>query len=327
MTHELKQYVPLLSYRNAKSGDRWVVAESRKNENRTRHWGMCYWEDDPSLSRHGRHTAEFGVITEAMPDFCGGLMIYSPFINTYDEKGAWNDAWAAPGSVPKEEEIPDCTWASFDDKYAINLDVILELEGESHERRKQVETYLYEALAAQVAGELMYHGKRGWMAADRQGGTMCKLISAMGHMGAFSATPVEDYKVSDLGGSVHGGYGGGRIGHTAVLEFWAEEGKSWFNTNSGNTVNWHTGGIHPPGEPEWAPDEAGESRCYNCGYKYDRESYDECPSCEAVDYDDYDDTEGPQFVFRPWDWNKDERAKMNSTEFSHRARRFFWRNG
>jgi hypothetical protein len=67
------QYVPLISYRTAEPGDKWGRNEQRHCESRQRHWVLCQWTDC-----NGLHTAEARVITESMPDFCGGLMVYSP---------------------------------------------------------------------------------------------------------------------------------------------------------------------------------------------------------------------------------------------------------
>jgi hypothetical protein len=315
-----EQFIPLVSYRYAPSGDRWQINEERKVETRSRHWGMAYWEDAA-----GRHSAEFGVITESMPDFCGGLMVYSPFVNTYDEKGSWSDSWCNPGTMPNNEEF-NTKWSTFDDSLAINLNTILEWDKDTVSIRRVVEDYLWKCIAAQVAGELLHHGKRGWMGADHTSGRITKLAKVMRGMGTFVATPVHDWKIDKIGDPISTSTRDST--NASVVGWWCEDGTEWHNSNSGNTVRWVSGGLQPTEDEGLIRDDSGYVRCSSCDEEYSREYHSDCPSCccdEFYNDDYYDEDEGPRFL--SGDFNYTQEVRKINTEFAHRARRFFWRNG
>jgi hypothetical protein len=314
-----KQYVPLVSYTKAPSKDKWSINEERKCESRQRHWGLGFWDDE-----RGRHTAEYGVITESMPDFCGGLLVYSPFVNVYDQERSWSEYFTSPGSIPDDEKVA-IKWRQFEDTMAVNLNELIDLTGLSaREARTEVEKYCWEAIAAQVAGEQLYHGKMGWTGADHLSGRMHRLMDAMGRMGRFAITPAKDFKVPSIGDDMRE-RNASCDAFTSIGEWWVDRGKQWTNFNSGNTVSWVSGGLVPGTGSGRSPDD--DVRCEACDWEYSRNEDDECPECGCTDFynDDYYD-EDPGLDECRYHYGK-AGALVSTKGYAVRARRFFWRNG
>jgi hypothetical protein len=259
-----------------------------------------------------------------MPDFCGGLMVYSPSIMYYDKSNSWTTRFACPGG--DESLMPTTEWCEFKPENAIDLNVLLDLKiDDVTSHRERVEEYLYQCIAAQIAGELLYHGKRGWMGADNTHGRMRKLVGAIGRMGAFIATPVDKWKCDDIADFTGGPRPGGSV-YTSVVRFWTELGTEWYNSNSGNTVTWISGGLEATSsEP---PSRSSIVCCSDCGESYNRNNYDECPECGYDDWyydDDYDEDDEVHFIETRY--HVHEYHGIINTGFASRANHFFWRNG
>lgn len=312
----MSSYLPMVSYRKASSSCRWAKQETRIVENRMRHWGLIWFTNE-----RGRHTVEFGVITENMPDFCGGLMVYSPFVTQFDEGGGWSNYFCSPG---EGEDVPAGFWDDFDEAVFPRA-AELGLPEES----QAVKYYAQCCIAAAVAGAMCSAGKRGWVGADHTRGHVQQLSRTMVEMGPFPATPL--YAMDELNEatsnswaetSAHRRSVGGF--NTSEVSMWREKGSEWYNTNSGNHVLWVTGGIiqdEPRDDEEWV-------RCGSCDEIFDREIHgDICPECTAENdhyYDDEDECRplpSTRYVWLP------EYDKTTSWAYRSHARRYYWRNG
>ena len=298
--------VPLMGYRSADTGDCYQQDEQRKCEGRTRHWAMVWWKD----SQDKYVTAEFCVITESMPDFCGGMIVYSPRIDIYVQN-EWGNSFCSMGAQADESvEIPT-GWRSFKEEYAIDL---VALTGQEEWTHNQVRAYGMECIAAKVAGEMHSQGKRGFMAADRCHGTMTELAETMRDMGEFVTIPAYNFQVTKIVDDVNkmntapvGRPRGIKVRmHTHIHE-------DWYNTNSGSQVHWLTGNLSivNSGRRGWID-------CYDCGEEYDGADHDECPCCGYME----DNVEEVSLQY------PDKVVEVvSSPAYRVRARRYFWRNG
>lgn len=314
------QYIPLVSYTKAPSKDKWSVNEERKCEYRQRHWGLAFWTDT-----RGRHAVEYGVITESMPDFCGGLLVYSPFVNVCDESCSWTSHFCASGAIPDEETVAT-EWKNFEEDMAVNLNPILNIKEEDEYRptRTTVENYCWEALGAQIAGEMLYHGKMGWCGADHGAGRMHRLMDGMLRAGKHLATPASHYRRPGIHDEIRVVRPSGTQ-WTQVVEWDVDRGRDWRNANSGNIVSWVSGNIIENGDG--FRESSGEVRCDSCDWGYNVHDYSECPECGCTEYynDDYYE-EGP--MLDEGTYKHGEAGKLvSTTKYAERARRFFWRNG
>ena len=105
------------------------------------------------------------------------------------------------------------------------------------------------------------------------------------------------------------------------MSWWTDRGRLWYNVNSGNTVLWQTAGL----EGEERSIGSDVVRCSNCDYEYNREFHDYCPDCECEDYWRDDDDDGPHM--KEGYYQLKEYHQHFTTEYSLRARRYYWRNG
>lgn len=319
-------YLPLISYKkSATSSKNYWAKDVREIETRTRHWGLAWFR---TAGGHRRVTCEFGVITETMPDFCGGLLVYSPFVNFYREGSDWSGCFMIDGGYPADDQI-DIKWEAFTENRAIQLpeDICTE---------KRAEAYLYECIAAQVAGEMYRCGKRGFTSADRATGRMTLLMGAMRRMGGFPVAPVDYYAFNEIDfstrmtlercDSIHNVARPGRQFLLPLVKFWIQEGNPWYNLNSGNMVRWITGGLGPAegGEP---PTYTNAVECYDCGQRWEDGEYGCCPNCESEDYQYVDEQDMEESDYNFASFKPHQSWGIINADYIKMVRRYQWRNG
>ena len=172
----MDSYIPLLGYRNAESSDEYQREEERDAESRVRHWALVWWD---SGGDRGRQTAEFMVVTETMPDFCGGIMVYSPRVETYQEKGGWQSSFCAPGCTFVDEDGSQTLkteWSDFDKSMALDLAAFT---GKTDWNEESVREYGLKCIAAAIGGLMQGSGRRGFMGVDRTDGRLTQLVLTM----------------------------------------------------------------------------------------------------------------------------------------------------
>lgn len=317
-------YLPMISYKKSKTTSRnYWAKDIREIETRTRHWGLAWFK--PTRGR--RVTCEFGVITETMPDFCGGLLVYSPFVNIYREGSDWSGCFMIDGGYPPEDEVM-IKWDDFTEDKAIQLPDDVNTE-------KRAEAYLYECIAAQVAGELYRCGKRGFTSADRSTGRMTQLVRAMQRMSPFPVAPVDYYAFNEIDfqcrqtiercesiASVS--KSPGRQFSLPMVKFWIEEGTAWHNLNSGNMVRWINGGISPAEGADFSS-HPNVVECYDCGCTWPDGEHECCPNCGSDDWQYVDEDGEADYNFCTFTpastWG------IINADYIKMVRRYQWRNG
>lgn len=308
------QYIPMVSYTKALCGDAYAIKEQRQIEGRKRHWNCVHWIDENGT----QHVTEFGVVTEMMPDFCGGLMVYSPYVTDYNKTSGWSSVFANPGMLTEGEEVLT-DWKDFDPaKHAVDL---CAYTGESFTKPREVKEYLIKCIAAQVAGEMAYTGRHGFVMSDRIGGMCSRLYATMLSMGSLISSPAGSFHVSEVGAARLRAVTCGST-YAYKVSFWGDEGTSWYNANSGNAVHWLSGGFVKRAE---APTR-NMRRCDNCDFAFDVDVHDTCPECGCSDYWNDDDL-SQQESLEEADFQFHESLKVMQGSYPDRARRFFWRNG
>ena len=321
----IETYIPMVNYRAAESSDSYSN-DNRDHDMRTRHWMLFWWKD-----KAGRHTADFGVITENMADFCGGLLVYSPTITIFDESNEWGDRFCCPGNVPDGHEIAD-RWRDFREDMAVPVGDMLGITAKTypHDARRRVEDYCFATMAAQIAGEMKHMGKNGFMGADWTHGRMTRLVETMRNMSTFAASPVHLLKVSSIDSGIHSDLL--NPVRNVLCKFDIHQQPQWYNSNSGNHVHWLAGTITPHNMPSLLMPEsppASDVRCEGCDTLWNREDYSTCPECGCNDWyydDDYCDEQDINWTSHRWSY--DPRVVGNITSaFIKRARRYYWRNG
>jgi hypothetical protein len=269
---------------------------------------MCWWEDD-----RGLHTAEFMVVTEAMPDFCGGLLIYSPRVEVHT-KGAWGEKFACPGNYSEEKTEFSVNWPDFDrETMAIDLAAFT---GQTEWDEMSVREYGEKCIAAKIAGVMYAQGKRGFVASDSTSGRLTRMCETMVGLESFITTNAYDTEVGFIKNEDGRIKPQRRIHNCVEVSMDVDFGEEWYNSNSGSNVHWVTGNMH-------LLPVAGETvvTCCSCGSEYDISDslyHSECPECGydenqtivpvEVDYGDFMDV-------------------ISSQEYRQRAKRFYWRNG
>lgn len=293
MSDLITSFVPLIGYRQAEphEPDQYSRDEERKYETRVRHWAMVWFVD----SRGKRNTAEFMVITEAMPDFCGGLMVYSPRIDINTEGNSWHPKFCNPGSVSSEISTD---WADFNpETMAVDM---AKLTGQEVWTSTEIEAFGMQSIAAKIVGEMFANGRMGLTGADWHGGRMTRLWE---YMGANRVTACPSYPFQcneplcdDLTKMrpINAG-----LGYCTVADVRTHYAPEWYNTNSGNTVHWLSAHID---------NEEGE----DCDYC----DCEECCGDRRINFDE-----------KGVELSEQARKVLGSTAYRARARRYFWRNG
>ena len=303
----MDRYVPMLGYRKAPTSDDYAVDEERTNESRIRHWALVWWENEDG----GKGTAEFCVVTEYMPDFCGGLIVYSPRVETYRERGGWKSSFCSPGD--QGDDKASCEWEDFDPTMAIDLAAFT---GQEKWTEEQVMEYGWKCIAAKIGTQMYSQCRRGFMGADRDDGRLTNLVGVMNEMGQFAAIAphgldctIANKDMKPL--SIR------TAGSGAVLSFSTTIQPKWMNANSGNKCHWVSGNCTPELHP--VEEGSGYDDCYECGYEYDRSENDECPECGYMN-------EG-RLIEKPYTMPPSVVEVLASPEYRRRVKRYYWRNG
>lgn len=303
-----KSYLPLITYQYAESADQYTSEDTRGVETRHRHWALVHW-----ASKDGeRNTAEVCVITEAMPDFCGGVIVHSPQVHLYHEKDDWSDNFCQEHAVPSELNIVT-KWPDFEDTMAIDLQEFIPMEEYTFTAAGEVRNYLFECIAAHLSGFMIDSGKRGFVMADSLGGSCISLVSAMQSMGTFMATP----NMWRSGSVTNVPTRCPDRTHTVLCQFWVDQGPDWYNVNSGNDVAWIQGGIKA------GKGKGDEPEVFYCEYCQSSSTQEyNCPDCgEYYDEDERGETmPGATYKLK-------DTLKCINADYASRARRYYWRNG
>ena len=300
--------VPFVSYTSAESEDSWQMKEEREYETRTRHWALVWWKN----AKGNRCTAEFMVITEYMPDFCGGMIVNSPRVDIFEEGCGWTKHFCAPGAAPCDKWEPLTTWKDFDESTAIDLAAFT---GQEEWSTNEVEKYGYQCLIAQVCAEMLGNNKRGCVGADYVGGKMTKLFEAGVALGEITLPRLQlKQKITNKPSPPMVS-----VGRTWKAEFVAQFGEDWYNANSGNQVHWVTGNVIPTGG------RSDTGSCWNCGTEFNIREEEYCPECEEYNEWEPDDFEG--FAEGRYSLPDHVVKVVTNPVYVKRARRYFWRNG
>jgi hypothetical protein len=310
----MERLIPLIGYNKAETTDSYAQSEERDNDSRIRHWALVWW--DPKDSE-GRRTAEICVVTEGMPDFCGGLMVYSPRVDIYHEIGAWNSNFCMTANTGLQEDELSFQWENFDTETdAIDLAA---WTGKEDWNDDEVVSFAYRSIAGCIAAQAAAYCKRGIMGADKVGGRMSTLWDVMSTMDRFAVNSAYKANVSNI--MDEGMRARDVLSHDCtVLSVATQWGDEWRNANSGNMCWWLTAEVRPVTDGGYEGDDDGMMTCEECGTYHS--AGEECPECGYLD-----DGAVKTYCFPDTDRYSSNAIIIGSVKYRLRARRHFWRNG
>lgn len=309
----MERLIPLIGYNKALCNDSWG-ADKRENDHRVRHWALVWWEHP---TQGGKMTAEICVITEGMPDFCGGMMVYSPRVDIHKCTGSWSSNFCLRSEHGIPEDELSYEWENFDPETDA-LDLVA-LTGKKDWTIEEVTSYGFRSIAGAVAAQAASYCKRGIIGADRIGGRMTTLWEVMSTMNTIAAYPSYRLNVGEIKADITSMRDKSTWADTCALQCPSiRYDKEWFNVNSGNKCHWLIANISPSLYPQEEGD-GSEFECGECGHY--NEYRGECEECGHID-------EGCQREHTFPRGDNDNNVKvLGSVKYRLRARRHFWRNG
>jgi len=295
--------IPLIGYTHSEPEETSYAA--RGNDSVRRLWTLVKFREKAGGDLM---TVEFCLKVKAMPDFCGGLMIYSPQIH-YFVNGDWGSKqFCNPGEVPT---LGSLDWEVLEDNpdRAVDFEAVT---GKEYISRGDMNEYGLECIAHAALTELVGRGCHGWCASDTEHGCMRKVHKLMANWdGPVNRSPPVMRRT--IGVELLPRDCPSRMDQY-VISGSDNTGSSWHNPNSGNDVRIYNGYWEHAGTRDSV---AGEA-CENCYEGY----YDEYGYCEECDWSSENRRTSkitrlnPQMV-----------STYSNVDFIKQARRYEWSNG
>ena len=307
--------VPLTAYMKTESD-----CTPASMENTIKLWTLVKYMTQQPGEEPRLETAEFCIFAEAMPDFCGGLLFYSPQMTTYYHGAVrWDGNDATFCHLGRGVKL-SCTWDDLvkDPDRAVCLEAFT---GKEIWTPTEVTEYAYKSIAQSCITELLRCGTHGWAAADTVDGHMHTVHR---HMSCYSDVRVPVNHPIFMHSVQSSNCGGQCLREVSIKTITTSAGveQEYHNVNSGNEVLWLTGIIESRGcrvEPDQTVGVYNDD-CDGCGDNNGNCDCGQCHQCGCgvVCYSNSEHTStlGGQ-IKRTYD----------NPLFMQQARRYIWSNG